>query len=151
MTTRSFAALLVVALSACASAPTARIDAATVALLEKEVADTERRFAKTMADRDHQAFASFIAEDASFRSAERTLLGKAAVVADWARFYQSPQAPFSWEPDLVTVQSDGRQALSTGPVRNAEGKLVFRFMSVWRREADGSWKIILDAGVPAGR
>jgi ketosteroid isomerase-like protein len=73
------------------------------------------------------------------------------VVEHWARFYQSPQAPFSWEPDLVTVQSDGRLAISTGPVHDAQGKRIVRFISVWRREADGSWKVILDAGVSAGR
>ncbi len=71
MTIRLLAfALLTLLLAACATAPgtTARIDAATAAQLEKEVAAIERAFAKTMADRDHAAFASFIAEDASFRS-----------------------------------------------------------------------------------
>jgi ketosteroid isomerase-like protein len=137
-------------LAACASAPgtSTRIDLATAAQLEKEVAATERAFAKTMADRDHAAFARFIAEDASFRSPKGPLIGKAAIVADWKRFYEGPQAPFSWEPDLVNVQADGRQALSTGPVRDAQGKVGFRFMSVWRREPDGRWLIILDQGVP---
>ena len=139
-----------VALVACASTPGSapRIDAATAAQLEREVAATERAFAKTMADRDHAAFARFIAEDASFRNNQGPVLGKAAIVADWQRFYQGPQAPFSWEPDLVNVQADGRHALSTGPVRDAQGKVFFRFLSVWRREADGSWKVVIDMGVP---
>jgi ketosteroid isomerase-like protein len=152
MTIRWLALIAVALLAACAAAPPAqRIDAATMARLEQEVADTERGLARTMAARDHAAFASFVAEDASFRSPDGVLVGKAAVVEHWARFYQSPQAPFSWEPDLVTVQSDGRLAISTGPVHDARGKRIARFISVWRREADGSWKVILDAGVSAGR
>ena len=151
MTIRLLAfALPTLLLAACATAPgtTARIDAATAAQLEKEVAAIERAFAKTMADRDHAAFASFIAEDASFRNSKGPVIGKAAIAADWKRFYEGPQAPFAWEPDVVTVQADGRQALSTGPVRDAQGKVTFRFMSVWRRQTDGRWLIVLDQGVP---
>ena len=44
--------------------------------------------------------------------------GKAEVAAGWKRFFDGPQAPFSWEPDLVEVLGDGTLALSTGPVRN---------------------------------
>ena len=150
MTPRLLALVLPPLLAACASMPgtSVRIDAATAARLEKEVADVERAFAKTMADRDHAGFASFIAEDAAFRSSKGPIIGKAAIVADWKRFYEGPAAPFAWEPDLVTVQADGVQALSTGPVRDSQGKVNFRFMSVWRKQADGRWLIVLDHGVP---
>ena len=150
MTPRLLAFVLPPLLAACASVPgtSVRIDAATAARLEKEVVDVERAFAKTMADRDHAGFASFIAEDAAFRSSKGPIIGKAAIVADWKRFYEGPAAPFAWEPDLVTVQADGVQALSTGPVRDSQGKVNFRFMSVWRKQADGRWLIVLDQGVP---
>jgi hypothetical protein len=39
--------------------------------LRKQVADAERAFAKTMADRDFTAFQSFLAEEAIFFSGER--------------------------------------------------------------------------------
>ena len=150
MRQRPFTFVVPFVLAACAAAPgtSTRIDAATAAQLETEVAEVERAFAKTMADRDHAAFARFIAEDASFRSSKGPIIGKAAIVADWKKFYEGPQAPFAWEPDVVTVQADGRQALSTGPVRDPQGKVNFRFMSVWRRQADGRWLIVLDQGVP---
>ena len=38
---------------------------------EREVADTERAFAKTMADRDYLAFKSFLSDDAIFFSGTR--------------------------------------------------------------------------------
>ena len=114
----------------------------------RQVAATERASAKTMADRDHRAFASFIAEDAVFFSGPKPLHGKKAVVDFWARFYEKPQAPFSWEPDEVEVLDSGLLAISSGPVRNPQGKVFARFTSIWRQEAPGQWKIIFDKGNP---
>jgi ketosteroid isomerase-like protein len=116
--------------------------------LAREVERTERAFAKTMADRDAAAFASFISEEAIFFSGEEALRGKAAITARWARFFTAPEAPFSWEPDRVEVLDSGTLALSTGPVRNARGRLVARFSSIWRRESPGVWRIVFDRGSP---
>lgn len=134
--------------SSCAT-PSLPADEAVLAQLEREVAAAERGFAKSMADRDLAAFASFIADDASFRGPKTLMHGKSAVVAGWKRFFSGPQAPFSWDPDQVSVQSSGRLAISTGPVRDPDGKLIARFVSVWRKHSDGSWRVVLDQGVPA--
>jgi ketosteroid isomerase-like protein len=112
----------------------------------EEVAATERAFAATMAARDHAAFTSFLAADAVFVSGGRTLRGREQVAAAWQRFYTRPEAPFSWEPEVVEVLESGTLALSTGPVRDARGKLVARFTSIWRLEAPGTWRIIFDSG-----
>jgi len=37
-------------------------------------------------------------------------------------------------------------ALSSGPVRDPQGKLIARFNSVWRLEAPGRWRIVFDKG-----
>ena len=71
---------------------------------------------------------------------------QAAVTEAWKKFFEGPQAPFSWEPDNVLVMTNGELALSSGPVRDPSGKLVARFNSVWRQEAPGVWRIILDMG-----
>ena len=104
--------------------------AASPADLQKEVADTERAFAKTMADRDHAAFASFLSPDAVFFSRASVLHGKEEVAAAWKRFYDGAAAPFSWEPDQVEVLASGDLALSTGPVHDPQGKLIGRFNSI---------------------
>ena len=44
---------------------------------------------------------------------------------------------------------DGTLATSTGTVRAPDGKAVARFRSVWRREPNGGWLIVLDRGEPA--
>ena len=117
--------------------------------LRDEVFATERAFAKTMADRDHAAFASFLAQEAVFFSGEKPLHGAEEVAAWWKRWYEGPQAPFSWEPEDVEVLPSGTLALSSGPVRDGKGNLVGTFTSIWRREGPGRWRIVFDKGNPA--
>jgi len=125
----------------------AQTDAA--ATLANQVRERERAFAKTMADRDHAAFVSFLADDTVFVSDPAALRGKPAVAAGWKRFYDGAQAPFSWDPERVEVLDSGALAFSSGPVRDPQGKRVGTFNSVWRREPGGAWKIVFDKGCPA--
>ena len=76
----------------------------------------ERAFARTMADRDLAAFASFLSDEAVFFSGPTPLRGKAQVLAFWSRFYSGQAALFSWEPDEVEVLDSGTLAHSSGPV-----------------------------------
>jgi ketosteroid isomerase-like protein len=116
--------------------------------LQREVWNTEVAFARSMVERDLAAFERHLSAHTVFWSGPQgsPLRGKAAVVAAWKRFYEGAQAPFSWEPDEVVVIGDGTLAASTGPVRDPTGKVVSRFRSVWRREPDGRWLIVLDRG-----
>ena len=114
--------------------------------LKRQVADTERAFARSMAQRDHAAFTRFLSEHAVFNPGPKALRGKAAVADGWKRFFEAKEAPFSWEPDQVEVTSDGVLAHSSGPVRDPEGKPIARFNSVWRLEAPGTWRIVFDKG-----
>ena len=118
----------------------------TNAELARQVADTERAFARTMAERDHAAFTAFIAEEAIFVSEPRALHGRAEVAAAWKRYFEAPQAPFSWEPAEVDVLPSGTLALSTGPVRSPTGKVFATFTSIWRQESPGVWRIVFDRG-----
>ena len=118
--------------------------------LAEQVRNSERAFAKTMADRDLNAFAAFIATDAVFFG-ESALRGKAAVVEGWKRLYEGATAPFSWRPESVEVLDSGTLAHSSGPVLDPQGKQVGTFNSVWRREADGQWKVVFDKGCDSCR
>ena len=115
---------------------------------QRQVRATEKAFARTMADRDHAAFATFLADDTIFMSEKRTLRGKPQVTEGWKGFYAGADPPFSWEPETVEVLESGALALSTGPVRNTQGDRVGTFNSIWRREADGHWRVVFDKGCP---
>jgi ketosteroid isomerase-like protein len=115
--------------------------------LREQVRRTETAFAKTMADRDHAAFARFLAEDTLWLG-RAVLRGKSQVAESWKRFYEGKEAPFSWEPERVEVNDSGTLGLSTGPVRDPAGKRIGTYNSIWRRGPDGQWTIIFDNGCP---
>jgi ketosteroid isomerase-like protein len=121
---------------------------ADLASLRQQVMNTERAFAKSMADRDHAAFTSFLADEAIFFNGDSSLRGKTAVAAQWKPFFDGQDPPFSWEPDQVQVLDSGDLALSTGPVRDPAGNIVGRFNSIWRLDSTGSWRIVFDKGSP---
>jgi ketosteroid isomerase-like protein len=131
-------------LAGCATAPSL-----SPAELRAQVADTERAFARTMAQRDHAAFAEFLADDTVFFNGPTALRGKARVAEAWKPFYEKPAAPFSWQPAQVEVLDSGTLALSSGPVLDPQGRQVATFTSIWRLEAPGRWRIVFDKGCDA--
>lgn len=140
---RLAAALLCAPLvAACAAQP-----ATAPADLRQQVADVERAFARTMAERDHAAFVSFLApETVWFAPGDKPLRGRQAVADAWRAFYDKPEPPFSWEPAVVEVLDSGTLALTSGPVRGPDGQQVGTFTSIWRQEAPGVWRVVFDRG-----
>jgi ketosteroid isomerase-like protein len=118
------------------------------AALTRQVFTAESSFAATMARRDLKAFAAHVSPEAVFFSDTAALRGKEAVLEAWQGFFAGQKAPFSWRPETVEVLSSGTLALTSGPVHDPGGKLIGSFTSIWRRQADGSWRIIFDKGCP---
>lgn len=116
--------------------------------LRDEVFQTERAFAQSMADRDLEAFASFLDPETVFFSGPKALHGKDAVLDVWKQFFVHEAAPFSWEPDQVEPLESGNLAFSSGLVYSPDGDPVARFNSIWRLDSTGHWKIIFDKGSP---
>jgi ketosteroid isomerase-like protein len=139
---RTWAALLVVL------AATATTGAETNDALRETVRARERAFAKTMADRDHAAFQTFLADEAVFFGRTGPVRGKAAVAADWKPLFAQPAAPFSWDPETVEVLDSGTLAISSGPVKRPDGTRSGTFNSIWRLEKDGVWRVVFDKGCP---
>lgn len=147
MNLREFGIAFVMAVTAAGLATAAPLGSSP-GELQRQVTEAERGFAKSMADRDHRAFSSFLADEAVFIGETRTRRGKEQVAEGWKPFFEGPQAPFSWEPERVEVLDSGTLALSTGPVHDPQGQRVGTFSSIWRREADGRWRIVFDKGCP---
>ena len=116
--------------------------------LQEQVRAREAAFAKTMADRDLAGFESFLSPEAVFVGAGGVLRGPKEIAGVWKKFYEGPRAPFSWTPGYVEVLESRGLALSSGPVLDPDGTRVGTFNSVWRREADGVWRVVFDNGCP---
>jgi ketosteroid isomerase-like protein len=140
--------LLALAVALLPASLPAQAPPAVLSALTRQVFVAESSFAATMANRDSVAFAGFIASDAVFFGEKAVQRGKAAVVERWDRFFAGPEAPFSWRPEKVEVLDSGGLALSTGPVLDPAGRQIGTFNSIWRRESDGSWRVVFDKGCP---
>ena len=113
-----------------------------------QVRAAETAFAKSMADRNPAAFAALVADEAVFFGGKGVNRGKAAVVADWKRFFDGASAPFSWAPAEVEVLPSGNLGFTSGPVFDPKGTRIGTFNSVWQRQSDGTWKVVFDKGCP---
>ena len=142
------ALVLFAAVPLAAQEPPANDAPAALEALELQVRATEIAFAMTMANRDLDAFATHLADEAVFFGSRGVYRGPEAIVAAWAPFFEGETAPFSWAPEFVEVLESGTLALSSGPVRDPEGQEIGTFNSVWRLEPDGVWRVVFDKGCP---
>ena len=59
---------------------------------------------------------------------------------------KDPEVSVFWWPGRSYVSCDGTIAINTGPWVREWGKSVGYFTTVWKRQPDGSWKWVYDAG-----
>jgi len=134
------------------AAPALGGDIDRAALIE-QVRNTELAFAASVMENRPDRFAAFLDDEAVFVGSDSVTRGREAVVEAWAVFFGEKRPYFEWHPEVVELSADGLLGLSRGPwtlrVTDADGTVRERsglFNSVWRRQEDGSWKIVFDAG-----
>ena len=114
--------------------------------------DLEARFAKDVAERGGAAFADWFAEDGvSLSNGAAPVTGKVAIVksAKWSpKDYQ-----LTWTPTDGVMGPSADMGYTwghfVGHSKDANGNPVTtsgRYMTIWRKQPDGSWKVVLDAG-----
>jgi ketosteroid isomerase-like protein len=114
--------------------------------------DLEARFAKDVAERGGKAFADWFADDGvTLNNGQSPVIGKVAIMksASWtAKEYQ-----LTWTPTEAVMGPSGDMGYTWGHFeghsKDANGFPVTtsgRYMTIWRRQLDGAWKVVLDAG-----
>jgi len=114
--------------------------------------DLEARFARDVAARGGAGFADWFAGDGvALGNGTAPLIGKVAIAksATWSpKDYQ-----LTWTPTDAMMGPSGDMGYTWGHYeghsKDANGNPVTtsgRYITMWRREPDGSWKVILDAG-----
>ena len=144
------AVLLFFAAAARAVQPGADLEAA-----KREIRIADLELAKAVADRSLEAFVAKVDDDAVFfgRDVSR---GKEAVSKAWLPFFTDGSLFLRWHPTQVEVSSSGDLGYSIGEYerigKDASGKpdtATGSYVSIWRRQPTGRWKIVLDIGTPA--
>lgn len=114
--------------------------------------DLDQRFAKDVAARGGAAFAEWFAEDGvELSNGAAPKVGREAIVKDatWSpKDYQ-----LTWTPTDALMGPSGDMGYTWGHFeghsKDANGNPVTttgRYMTIWRKESNGSWKVVLDAG-----
>lgn len=114
--------------------------------------DLEARFAKDVRERGGAAFADWFAGDAvALSNGQAPVIGRVAIAksANWSpKDYQ-----LTWTPTDAQMGPSGDMGYTWGHFegrsKDANGNPVVtsgRYMTIWRKEPDGSWKVVLDAG-----
>ena len=116
----------------------------------------ELSFAQSVADHDAKAFADHVGADAAFDAGGASpKRGRAAIVEAWTPIVEGKGIRLEWYPARTTIGGVGDIAWSTGPAlieRLAHDAkphyLLGQFRSVWHKDADGTWRVLFDDGVP---
>jgi ketosteroid isomerase-like protein len=120
--------------------------------VEDDVRCREIAFSQSVETQDVTAFRSFIDADARFVGGS-VRRGVDDITVAWDVFFSDDAPKMIWRPQFVEVLNDGTLSLSRGPyrmiVKGENGALTEHwgtFNSVWRKQDDGAWKVVFDAG-----
>ena len=120
--------------------------------IKKEVFETEKAFEAMAAEKGiAEAFAFFAAEDAVIKRGNDSIITGREGIRNYYSRANLFRATVNWTPDHVDVSADGTMAWTYGKfvwkvIRQEGDTAVSRgiFHTVWKRQADGSWKYVWD-------
>jgi ketosteroid isomerase-like protein len=122
----------------------------------QEVICAETSFSRAAERKDKAAFMAMVDPDARFISG-RISRGKAEIAEAWSFAFTVGGSDMRWRPAVVEVTSDGQLAISRGPYRSKRtdenGALIESwgtFISTWRRNANGEWRVLFDTSGETG-
>jgi ketosteroid isomerase-like protein len=128
-------------LTACG--PTANVERDRGALLE-----ADRACSQGAAEVDR--FVSCFAEDATiYPQGMPVQTGSAAIRETYTKFHSAPGFALTWTPTKAEVAGDlgytvGTYQLTTNDAAGSPVAEQGKYVSIWRRQADGGWKIVED-------
>ena len=123
--------------------------------LEADLRRTDVEFADATAKRGVEGWVSYFAIDGAQLSARAEVVrGHDAVREQMSTFFAHGDRKLTWRPLLVQVSPAGDMGYTFGPYevlavgRDGATEVLRKgtYMTVWRREKDGRWKVVADLG-----
>ena len=97
-----------------------------------------------------EAFAAHLADDAVFLPiGENLISGKQAIV----KYFSDGDSTLTWKPLKADVAKSGELGYTYGTseltTKDKDGKTqvrYYKYVSVWKKQKNGEWKLVLDMG-----
>ena len=113
--------------------------------------ELEGRFAKAVAEGGGRAFSTWFADDAvTLNNGKPAVLGRTAIAAQAQ--WDPKTYHLTWVPQGAQMSSGGDMGFTWGHYeadsKDNTGKPIVlsgRYITIWKKVADGSWKVALDA------
>lgn len=120
------------------------------------ILEADRSMNRAVDEKDPSRFAALVAKDATFLGGGATR-GRDAIVASWAPFLAADRTTtLRWKPSEAFMSSSADLGYTLGEFTlestDADGHKVVKtghYVTVWRKQADGTWQAVADAGSPA--
>ncbi|TMB25266.1 MAG: DUF4440 domain-containing protein [Deltaproteobacteria bacterium] len=134
-----------------------------VARERKALMDADAQFARETGERGVEAWASWFAEDGTmFPARIDPVQGRAAIRELMSDLYDPRTGrgalKLEWQPTRAEVSQSGELGWTTGVSRSVtpDGERRGKYITIWRKQADGTWKVSADLGnqgplAPAGQ
>jgi ketosteroid isomerase-like protein len=130
--------------------------AAFAATPEDEIMKADRDFNKATQEKRAEGWLSYFSlDDAAL--IDPPTIGRQAITDRYQKLFSNPDFTLTWEPVKAEVFPAGNIGYTTGKYvarfKNKEGKKMQskgHYITLWRKQDDGSWKIVADSGGPDG-
>jgi ketosteroid isomerase-like protein len=113
------------------------------------VATADAAFSEATAREGIRGFAEFIAADFRTVEPDGSVSPRATLLNDWSKLLSTSGTTIHWHP--ILSGADGALGWTSGIYEStgSGGDLRSgRYVTIWRRESDGQWKVVFDIGVP---
>ncbi len=114
----------------------------------------DREFCRDTRAHGLEGWLQWFADDASLPQQSPPVVGKAALRDFYKQLFSRSDLDFSWQPDHAQSFPSGHLGYTSGRYSMAftrDGKKVHNtgsYLTVWKKQADGSWKVLSDFGAP---
>lgn len=132
--------------------------AISVTQYEAELMEVDRAFANSMAEGGLDAWVGHFAPEGAMISGQGEITGEPYIRAAMAPIFSDSTVVFTWSPDRARVAESGELGYTIGDYRisrrDSTGQLAEtldrgKYVSIWRRQPDGTWKVVADIGSSA--
>jgi ketosteroid isomerase-like protein len=116
----------------------------------------DRAFDAATAAKKFDGFSSFLADNvATLRADQPVLRGKVAMQQAWKPLLENQALSLRWQPTSAEISKSKDLGYTVGSYTltqtNEKGSAVVgtgKYLTVWRLQKDGTWKVEFDTGVP---